>query len=128
MLLFCFTLKISISDEMIHQNFSAPQYFCLDSILGSSSQKFYIFRGSYYASFGLIYLLNVDQLLKERICSHRSKFFPLRVDPVLEELCNWGSRQEVAKPVSFFSSPERNSRRAIALPPALALPWALAKY
>ena len=31
--------------------------------------------------------LNRVQLLRERICSHRSKFFPLRVDAILETLC-----------------------------------------
>ena len=29
-------------------------------------------------------LLNRGQLLKERICSYRSKFFPVRVDPILK--------------------------------------------
>ena len=32
-------------------------------------------------------LLNVGLLLKERICSSRSKFFPLRVDPSLKGFC-----------------------------------------
>ena len=38
-------------------------------------------RGSSCAIFPL---LNGDQLLKERICSLWSKFFPLRVDPILK--------------------------------------------
>ena len=35
----------------------------------------------------LPFSINGGQLFKERICSSRSKFFPLRVDPILEELC-----------------------------------------
>ena len=31
-------------------------------------------------------LLNRDQLLRERICSWWSKFFPLRVDPIFKGL------------------------------------------
>ena len=32
------------------------------------------------------------QLLKERICSCRSKFFPLTVDPISEGLCHPGKK------------------------------------
>ena len=39
-------------------------------------------------------LLSKGQLLKERICSIRSKFFPLTVDPILELLCLPGRQSE----------------------------------
>ena len=47
----------------------------------------YIFRGSNSAIFIFASFLNGGQLLKERICSYRSKFFPLRVDTILEGVC-----------------------------------------
>ena len=57
---------------------------------------------------GLVYalLFNLGQLLKERICSKRSKFFPLRVEARLERLYSaffilQGSKQEVMEVVSF---------------------------
>ena len=37
------------------------------------------------------------QLLKERICSFRSKFFPLRADPFLKGIITQGTRLEVIK-------------------------------
>ena len=43
-------------------------------------------RGSNSAIFIFVSLLNGDQHLKERICSFWSKFFPLKVDSILEEL------------------------------------------
>ena len=49
-------------------------------------------------------ILNCGQLLKERICSHRSKFFPLRVDPISEYLRRFRSGKQpgkVTKVVSF---------------------------
>ena len=46
----------------------------------------YSFRGYNSASFLFAILLNGNQILKERICSSRSKFFPLRVDSLLEGL------------------------------------------
>ena len=42
----------------------------------------YTFRGSDSAISIFASLLNIGQLLKERICFCRSKFFPLRVDPI----------------------------------------------
>ena len=39
------------------------------------------------------------QLLKERICSHRSKFFPFRVDLVSDGLC------QVGKQIHFWPQP-----------------------
>ena len=43
-------------------------------------------------------LLNGDRLLKKRICSWRSKFFPLRVDPFgrdssLREATTWSQKK-----------------------------------
>ena len=40
---------------------------------------------------------NNDKLLKERLCSSRGKFFPVRVDRNLEELRPQGSNREVIK-------------------------------
>ena len=44
--------------------------------------KRYTFRGNNFVSFFYLFLKQ-DQLPRERICSCRSKFFPLRVDPFL---------------------------------------------
>ena len=38
-----------------------------------------------------------DLLIKERICSTRSKFFPLRVDPFFRRVLSTGEQQEVTK-------------------------------
>ena len=56
----------------------------------------YTFRGN--NSFIFIFATHLirGQLLKKRICSPRSKFFPLRVDPILKGLHN---KQEVT---NFF--------------------------
>ena len=54
--------------------------------------KGYIFRGRNSAIFIFSSLINIGQLLKEIICSSRSKFFPLRVDPFLGGLCPPGKR------------------------------------
>ena len=42
--------------------------------------------GSNSVTFYIASVLNGDQVLKERICSARSKFFLLRVDPNFERL------------------------------------------
>ena len=47
-------------------------------------------RGSNSAIFNFVFL-NRGQILKERICSYRSKFLPVRVDPFLEAFCGQGS-------------------------------------
>ena len=62
--------------------------------------KGHIFRGSNSAIFIFAFLLTRDQLLKERICSGRSKFFPLRVDPNLIRFSF--SRKLNRKPQSLF--------------------------
>ena len=46
----------------------------MGTVSGGSNSVIFIFP----------FLLNRGQLLKERICSSRSKFFPLRVDLILE--------------------------------------------
>ena len=45
--------------------------------------------------------INGGHLIKKRICSNRSKFFPLREDPFLRRLCLKVSNQVVTKIVSF---------------------------
>ena len=50
----------------------------------------YTFRGNNSTVSFLTPLLNRDQLLKQRICSSRSKFFSLKVDLILEL---FGSRE-----------------------------------
>ena len=42
------------------------------------------------------------KLLKKRICSSRSKFFPLRVDPILEWIIHPGKQSKSHKPCFFF--------------------------
>ena len=42
----------------------------------------YTFRGSNSVIFIFVYHFSRSQLLKKWICSHWSKFFPLRVDPI----------------------------------------------
>ena len=46
----------------------------------------YAFKGSKSVTLIFASLCNKSQLLKERICSWRSKFLLVRVDPILEEL------------------------------------------
>ena len=46
----------------------------------------YTFRGSNSVSLVVASHTNWGHLIKERICSHWSKFFPLRVDPILGRL------------------------------------------
>ena len=49
-------------------------------------------KGSNSVIFIFVSIFNMGQLLKEMICSLRSKFFPLGVDPILEELCCPGNQ------------------------------------
>ena len=46
----------------------------------------YTFRGSNSIIFIVVSHTHFCNLIKERICSHRSKFFPLREDPIFERL------------------------------------------
>ena len=46
----------------------------------------YTYRGSNSFIFIFVSHLTWGQFLKKGICSHRSKFFPLRVDPTLKGL------------------------------------------
>ena len=50
------------------------------------------FRGSNSVFLILASHINWGHLIKERICSHGSKFFPLRVDPFLGRLCPPGKQ------------------------------------
>ena len=59
------------------------------------------FRGDKSFIFLLSSLLNVGQLLKEWICSSRSKFFPLRVSPFGKGVIAQGSKDDVTKVVSL---------------------------
>ena len=57
----------------------------------------YTSRGSNFAIFIFVSLFSGSQLLKERICSSRSKFFLFRVDFILEGLCHPGKQRESQK-------------------------------
>ena len=59
------------------------------------------FRGSISVIFFLVFQLNGSQLLKERICSSRSKFFPLRVGSFLDVIFTTGKHMESQKFFSF---------------------------
>ena len=64
-----------------HFNFGLFSFWATTLILGVSSTEVdeYTFRGSNSTVFA--FLLSRGQLLKERICSSRSKFFPWRWTP-----------------------------------------------
>ena len=61
-----------------------------------------IFQGKNSAIFKFAFLINGNELLKKRICSHRSKFFPLRVDPILEVFFIPKSKQKSKKKLLPF--------------------------
>ena len=63
-------------------------------ILQSSKIKLggYTFRGNNSVNFIFGSFLNEGHLLEGRICSPRSKFFPLRVDPNLDEFHHPGKQ------------------------------------
>ena len=46
--------------------------------------------------------INLGNFIKERICSHWSKFFPLRVDPFWEDFIFQVNKQEVIKIASLL--------------------------
>ena len=52
----------------------------------------YTFKGSNSVIFIVASHINGGHLIKVKICSHRSKFFPLRVDPILGRLCPPGKQ------------------------------------
>ena len=70
------------------------------AICSSIKVNGYTFRGSNSAIFILTFFLNGGLLLKEKICSYRSKFFPLRVDPIFKRLYFPGKQTERYK--SYF--------------------------
>ena len=55
----------------------------------------YTYKGSGSTIFAS--LLSKGQLLKERICSSRSKFLPLRVDSIFKSYLMQRSKQEVTQ-------------------------------
>ena len=62
------------------------------------------------------FCLNWGQLLKERICSKKSKFFPLKVDPILEGLsCPWKQTNKVTKIASLPKNGEKHGDSLIYL-------------
>ena len=52
----------------------------------------YTFRGSNSVIFIVASHINWGHIIKERLCSHWSKFIPLRVDPILGRLCPSGKQ------------------------------------
>ena len=62
----------------------------------------YNFRGSNSAIFIFVSLFSSGQPLKERICSSRSKFLSLRIDPFLQRLCSPESKHKVMKFQKLF--------------------------
>ena len=51
--------------------------------------------------FSLLLHFTMSVLLQKRVCSFRSKFFPVRVDPFLENSVVQGSQQDIMKVSSF---------------------------
>ena len=86
---------------------------------GKNYGKWIYFRGSRSDSFSFAFLLGGGQLLKKRICSCRSKFFPLRVDPIWFDFYVQGSKLEETKVVSIYKSGRKSwcthTRNPIAL-------------
>ena len=67
----------------------------------------YAFRGNNSSIFIFASLLNGGQLLKKRICSCRSKFFPSRVDPFWMGYFSQESKQEITKVVALYKIAEK---------------------
>ena len=55
-------------------------------------------------------LINRGQLLKKRICSFRSKFFVLIVDPIMEGLCCPGKQVKVSRVLSHSEMAEEKRK------------------
>ena len=68
-------------------------------------------RGSNFALVIFASPFSVGQLLNERICSFRSKFFPLKVDPFWKGFYTEGSKQEVTKVVSLCKYDRKKHER-----------------
>ena len=75
-------------------------------------KNLYTLRGSNYTIFIFASLLNKGQLLKERICSKGSKFFPLKVDLILHRLYHPGKETGCHKVVSLC----KNDRKSGSVP------------
>ena len=83
----------------------------------------YTIRGSNSAIFIFASLLNGGQLIKERICSNRSKFFPLRVDPLLDGFILSGRKQEVIKVVPLRKASRKAWKSTHYLNHSTEVPW-----
>ena len=55
----------------------------------------YTLKGNNSVIFIVACHIPLGHLIKERICSSRSKFFPLRVDPILGRLRPIGNREPI---------------------------------
>ena len=77
----------------------------------------YTFRGSNSVIFifASLKLLNRGVLLKKRICSCRSKFFPLRVDPFSEVLFRSGKQRRTHSCCPWIKMAEKHGRVSIYL-------------
>ena len=53
-------------------------------------------------------LLNMGQLLKERICSSRSKFFSLRIDPLQQGFATLENKKKDIKLLLFVQKEEKH--------------------
>ena len=71
----------------------------------------HIFSRTSSAIFNFASLLIRGQLIKDRICSHRSKVFPLRVDPILEWFCCPRKRTRSHKSCSLFKNSSKTWAR-----------------
>ena len=67
---------------------------------GSCMDNGYTIMESNYVIFIFAFISNDDQLSKERICSHRSKFFPFRVDPIMRRLHQQRKRTVITQVMS----------------------------
>ena len=66
--------------------------------------------------FSFFFLLGGSQVLKQRICSSSSKYFPLREYSILKELCCLGNQIEVTKVVSLCEKKSVKACRCIHSP------------
>ena len=80
----------------------------------------YTFRGINSVIFIVVSHIHWGHLIKERICSHPSKFFPLRVDPILKD-CPPGKQTGHAICLPLKTWRKNKSAAGIAWCPATAL-------
>ena len=78
---------------------------CNIPLMKSIKVNEYTYRGSNFTIFASPF--NMVLLLKERICSNRSKFFPLRVDPMSKSYLIQRNKQEFMQVnITLFSEKE----------------------